>query len=102
MNREERVNVLIHAGAILFGIGMGILLIQAILTPSLLEQGTREVKCYDRYSNEIIGEKCIDDYYIKNPTYQTIENIGAFMVLSGVIIFMGLFIFVIIKKEFWE
>ncbi len=27
------------------------------------EIGTKEVECYDRYSNEIIGERCINIIY---------------------------------------
>ncbi len=41
-------------------IGVMILVIDKMTSKEI---GTKEVECYDRYSNEIIGERCIDIIY---------------------------------------
>ena len=71
------VGALIMVVFMLLGFGIGGSLIYSSLT---LEVGDKQVKCFDRFSNEIIGQTCIRE------TTQD-ESIGLFTL--GVVIIIG-------------
>lgn len=67
------------------------LLIITIVLMCITPQSNKEVKCYDKYSNEIIGTTCINHGYpedIKNYMVLSIV-IGFMLTMSGCIIMMG-------------
>ncbi|KKN01278.1 hypothetical protein LCGC14_1129360 [marine sediment metagenome] len=51
------------------------------------EPTEQKIKCYDRFSNEIIGETCIEKDFISEES-EIILGVGFAFLLSGWIIFL--------------
>lgn len=87
MNKKGERDVGVTVFAILIGlslIGLGIFIIYGGLT---LEEGEEKVKCFDRFSNEIIGVECITETTISDQVM--LGLVGVVFIVIGVL-FMGI------------
>ena len=62
---------------LLFGLGMFVIFAD-------VDDEVKVVKCYDRYNNEILGEKCIDRPNGDEQAFKIV--IGSFAILGGLMI----------------
>ena len=59
----------------------------------------KEVKCYDKYSNEIIGEKCIDIIDPKN-SFDGVLFCATFIAIIGTLIIINQIILIREEREY--
>jgi len=71
---------------VLLGVGFMSLMIHESI---LLEEGTKKVKCYDEFSNEIIRLECVEETTWEDKVIQTTAGgfIGIMMIMMGVIMY---------------
>ena len=82
MNQKQKAYTFLAAlGVILFVGSMMWLAIALQYLPNYY----KEIKCYDRFQNEIIGQKCLEEYK-KYPSYLMIPIVMAFAGVCWIII----------------